>query len=408
MNKYEVENGFNERGESSKEEIRIRESLDALAPELKLLAMQIHNNPELSGHEFRACAWQTELLGKYNFSVETGICGLETAYRASYRGRKIGPKIAFLAEYDALPGLGHGCGHNLIAMVAVGCGLACREFVDIYGGQIDVIGTPAEETSGGKVTMAESGVFREYDAVMMAHPAFSNAEAINTMALDGYRVEFWGRAAHAAIAPYEGINALDAMINFYNLLNALRQQTKPDARIHGIITDGGQAANIIPDYTAAEIFIRANRDADVQELAKKVQKCADGAALGTGCTCKVSSCEMHVKDTRPNCVLNQLAVSCVEKYVGKPLKRMEAGFTFGSSDFGDVSYETPAVQLLFKVGDYPDPWGGLHTPEMVAASASEFGMNSGLDFAKGLALAAVEIIKQPAILGEIEAAFRQP
>ena len=221
-----------------KDQERVSKIIDALAPELKTLALNIHDNPELGLQEFKACAWQKELLAKYGFQIEDDFCNLETAYKAVYKGKKQGPKIAFLAEYDALPGLGHGCGHNLIAMVAVGCGIACREFADEYGAEIDVIGTPAEETAGTKVPMSAMGVFKDYDAVMMAHPAFANAESMNTIAMDAYKIEFFGKPAHAASAPHEGINALDAMINFFNLINAMRQETKPDARIHGVITDG--------------------------------------------------------------------------------------------------------------------------------------------------------------------------
>ena len=228
-----------------KDQERVSKIIDALAPELKTLALNIHDNPELGLQEFKACAWQKELLTKYGFQIEDHFCNLETAYKAVYKGKKQGPKIAFLAEYDALPGLGHGCGHNLIAMVAVGCGIACREFADKYGAEIDVIGTPAEETAGTKVPMSAMGVFKDYDAVMMAHPMFSNTDCFNSIAMDAYQIEFFGKPAHAANTPYEGINALDAMINFFNLINAMRQETKPDARIHGIITDGGKAASVL-------------------------------------------------------------------------------------------------------------------------------------------------------------------
>ena len=217
---------------------RVSKIVDRLAPELRKLALDIHDNPELGLQEYKACAWQKELLGRYGFAIEENFCDIETSYKAVYKGRKPGPKIAFLAEYDALPELGHGCGHNLIAMVSVGCGIACREFADEYGAQIDVIGTPAEETAGTKVPMSAKGVFDGYDAVMMAHPAFANAESINTIAMDAYKIEFFGRPAHAAAAPHEGINALDAVINFFNLMNAFRQQTKPDARLLGVYSEG--------------------------------------------------------------------------------------------------------------------------------------------------------------------------
>lgn len=384
---------------------RVSKIVDRLAPELRKLALDIHDNPELGLQEYKACAWQKELLGRYGFAIEENFCDIETSYKAVYKGRKPGPKIAFLAEYDALPELGHGCGHNLIAMVSVGCGIACREFADEYGAQIDVIGTPAEETAGTKVPMSAKGVFDGYDAVMMAHPAFANAESINTIAMNAYKIEFFGRPAHAAAAPHEGINALDAMINFFNLVNAMRQQTKPDARIHGIITDGGKAANVIPDYTAANFYIRANRVADVKKLAERVRNCAAGAALGTGCTYKMEYNEENFKDTCTNKALNNLAVDNIQPFLSEPIYRLGDIHAPGSSDLGDVSYEAPAIQVIFKIGEYPNPMGGGHTPEMAAAAGSEYGINNGLNFVKGLVMTAIELMTKPEALAAVKEEF---
>lgn len=384
---------------------RVSKIVDRLAPELRKLALDIHDNPELGLQEYKACAWQKELLGRYGFAIEENFCDIETSYKAVYKGRKPGPKIAFLAEYDALPELGHGCGHNLIAMVSVGCGIACREFADEYGAQIDVIGTPAEETAGTKVPMSAKGVFDGYDAVMMAHPAFANAESINTIAMDAYKIEFFGRPAHAAAAPHEGINALDAMINFFNLVNAMRQQTKPDARIHGIITDGGKAANVIPDYTAANFYIRANRVADVKKLAERVRNCAAGAALGTGCTYKMEYNEENFKDTCTNKALNNLAVDNIQPFLSEPIYRLGDIHAPGSSDLGDVSYGAPAIQVIFKIGEYPNPMGGGHTPEMAAAAGSEYGINNGLNFVKGLVMTAIELMTKPEALAAVKEEF---
>lgn len=384
---------------------RVSKIVDRLAPELRKLALDIHDNPELGLQEYKACAWQKELLGRYGFAIEENFCDIETSYKAVYKGRKPGPKIAFLAEYDALPELGHGCGHNLIAMVSVGCGIACREFADEYGAQIDVIGTPVEETAGTKVPISAKGVFDGYDAVMMAHPAFANAESINTIAMDAYKIEFFGRPAHAAAAPHEGINALDAMINFFNLVNAMRQQTKPDARIHGIITDGGKAANVIPDYTAANFYIRANRVADVKKLAERVRNCAAGAALGTGCTYKMEYNEENFKDTCTNKALNNLAVDNIQPFLSEPIYRLGDIHAPGSSDLGDVSYEAPAIQVIFKIGEYPNPMGGGHTPEMAAAAGSEYGINNGLNFVKGLVMTAIKLMTKPEALAAVKEEF---
>ncbi len=384
---------------------RVVKIVDALKPELKELTLKIHDNPELGMQEFKACAWQKELLAKHGFAIEENFCGIATSYKAVYQGKKPGPKIAFLAEYDALPGLGHGCGHNLIAMVAAGCGVACREFADAYGAEIHVIGTPAEETAGSKVMMSRMGVFKGYDAVMMAHPMFFNGDCFNSIAMDAYKIEFFGRPAHAAGAPHEGINALDAMINFFNLINAMRQETKPDARIHGIITDGGKAANIIPDYTSASFYIRSNRVADVKKLAERVRNCAAGAALGTGCTYKMEFEEENFKDTVRNHVLNDLAADHIEAFTDEPLMRLDGIYIPGSSDMGDVSYEAPAIQMQFKIGEYPNPMGGAHTPEMAAAAASDYGIDNGLNFVKGLVLTAIDLMTKPEILAAIKEEF---
>ncbi len=183
---------------------------DQLMPDLEELALKIHANPEIGLEEEKACAWQVDLLKKYGFEVETPYAGFDTAYRAVYKGRKAGPKIAMLAEYDALPEIGHGCGHNLIAMVGVGSGIAMREFADELGGEIYVFGTPAEENLGSEVQMSEQGAFDEMDVAMMSHPAGENADCFNTTAVNSYQISFYGKTAHAAAAPEEGKNALDA------------------------------------------------------------------------------------------------------------------------------------------------------------------------------------------------------
>ena len=281
-----------------KDQERVSKIVDALAPELKTLALNIHDNPELGLQEFKACAWQKELLAKYGFQIEDDFCNLETAYKAVYKGKKQGPKIAFLAEYDALPGLGHGCGHNLIAMVAVGCGIACREFADEYGAEIDVIGTPAEETAGTKVPMSAMGVFKDYDAVMMAHPMFSNTDCFNSIAMDAYQIEFFGKPAHAANTPYEGINALDAMINFFNLINAMRQETKPDARIHGIITDGADKLDRRTGFLCFEPCVDVDADVGFGEVLA-VQTAAGHGVAQVRAELPVGSTRVNIRAAGP-------------------------------------------------------------------------------------------------------------
>ena len=385
---------------------RINETVKKYEPELRKLALDIHDNPELGMKEFKACKWQTDLLEKYGFQVERNLCGFQTAYRASYKSGKTGPKIAMMAEYDALPGLGHGCGHNLIAMMSLGSGLVLKEFAEELGGEIYVIGTPAEETAGTKVEMSRQGVFDEMDVAMMAHPFFRNTDSANYMAIIGRRYEFFGKPSHAASAPDAGINALDAVINFFNLINAMRQQCQDDARIHGVISDGGLAPNVIPDYTAANFYIRANLMSDVVKLENRIENCAKAAAMGTGCTYKISPFEEDFMDCRSNQTLNRLAVSNIEKFSPYPFSIFGKNYIPGSTDVGDVSYSCPAIMLGAKIGDSDNPME-QHTPHVVECAASETALENAVNFIKGFAMAGIELITKPEILKEIKAEFAE-
>jgi len=385
----------------------IEKTVSEITPELKKLALDIHANPELGMEEVKACQWQCELLETYGFEVEKGFCEIPTAYKAVYKGKSEGPKIAMLAEYDALPELGHGCGHNLIAMMSVGSGIAIKEFVDLYGGEIHVIGTPAEETAGAKVTMAEKGAFDEYDVAMMAHPFEDNDSSMNTMAIACRAYEFFGKTAHAAHSPHAGLNALDAIINFFNMVNAFRQQTKDEARIHGIITHGGVAPNIIPDYTKAKFYIRANTQAYVDELEARVADCAKGAALGAGVTVKISPDEIDFKDTNSNMYLNELACQQIEKF-GQVIPRRGKEVLAGSSDMGDVSHACPAIQLGCGMGPMEDGRHyEAHTTEFAQMTCTDQAMNHCLDFVKGFALTAAELLTNPEHLQAIKAEFNE-
>jgi amidohydrolase len=386
---------------------RISKIVDALSPELKKLTKDIHDNPELGNQEFKACGWQIALLTKYGFKIEENFCGLPTAYKATYKSGKPGPKIAMLAEYDALPEIGHGCGHNLIAMISVGSGIALKNLAEDLGGEIYVIGTPAEETIGAKIQMADQGVFDEMDVAMMAHPAYLDVDSVDTMAVEPYRFEFIGRPSHAAGSPEDGLNALDAVINLFNMINALRQQTKPDARIHGIIIDGGKTPNIIPDHGEAAFYIRANRTGYLKELTEKVMDCARGAALGTGTELKISRYEVAFKDLCSNRTLSELCVNQVEK-LGIQVNRFGlGGMTVpGSSDLGDVSYKCPAIELGCKIGD---PANGnvlsSHTVDFAEKAGSEAAINTGLTYVKAFAMTGEELMTNPEHLKAIKEEF---
>ena len=381
---------------------KINVAVEETASELKQMALYIHENPELGLEERKACQVQTQLLEKYGFSVETGLFGFETSYRAVYKGKKPGPKIAMLAEYDALPELGHGCGHNLIAMVGVGSGLAMRQIADQYGGEIYVFGTPAEETWGSKVGMAKAGAFDDMDVVMMAHPMDRETNCMNTMALKSLKFKFFGRTAHAAAAPHEGVNALDAVINFFNMVNALRQQATPDVRIHGIITRGGEAPNVIPDYTESIFYVRANRHQDLDPLFARVENCARGAAMGAGVSYTAEFTQGNNKDTCSNMALAELIATQMEK-LGAVVKRTHGEYTPGSSDMGDVSYRCPAVQSTF---DINSGRGAIaHTREFTQCAGSPEGIQAARRVICGFVMTAAELMSNPTYLKEIKHEF---
>lgn len=375
-----------------------------IAEEIKKMSLFIYDNPELGLQEHKACKAQVEILEKHGFDTEKNFCGLETAYKAVYKGAKSGPKITMLAEYDALPELGHGCGHNIIAMVSIGSCIAMKKYADIFGAEITVIGTPAEETAGAKVEMAKKGAFDTCDVVMMAHPLNENIDTMNTMAINARRFSFYGQTAHASAAPYEGKNALDAMINFFNMVNAMRQQTKEDARIHGIITKGGVAPNIIPDYTEAEFYIRAKKSAYLEELTDKVIDCAKGAAMGTGTRMECVRSEVDFKDTCSNLYLAELQSRSMEA-LGFKMKRMNGQSTPGSSDLGDVSYVCPAIQCAFDITDGKQY--GVHTRDFAVCAGSEHGMQQALLVIEAFVMTGIKLMTDSTHLEKIKEEFSE-
>ncbi len=382
---------------------QIEQIFEQYKNKLKELATYIHENPELGLEEKMACEAQVKLLKEEGFNVEESFDGYETAYKAVFKGEKAGARLCMLAEYDALPEIGHACGHNLIATVGVGSGLVIRDLVKELGGEITIIGTPAEETLGAKVKMANDGVFKDFDVVMMAHPMNSNADSINTMAIEAYYVRFKGRPAHAAAAPEAGVNALDAMINFYNLINAMRQQTKDDARIHGIITKGGTAPNVIPDFTEALFCVRAFKCDYLGELVEKFKKCAEGAAMGTGCELEIVQEGSGFKDTVSNLTLAEIHAQSKELVGQSNVLRMKGQSITGSSDIGNVSYECPAIQSTFDIADGKK--GVPHTAEFADCAISDYGINMAFSEIKAFGETAYRLLTEPQLIKDIRAEF---
>lgn len=380
--------------------------VDGISQDLKKLAKDIHDNPELGNAEYKACKWQIEILEKYGFTIERNFCKIPTAYKAIYKGKKEGPIIGMLAEYDALPDIGHACGHNLICMMSVGAGISMREFADQLGGEIQVIGTPAEETAGAKIAMAREGAFDHLSVAMMAHPAYIDSDSINSSAIKCFQVEFFGKVAHAAASPEDGINALDAMIQLFSSVGLLRQQTKPDARIHGIIQEGGKAPNIIPEYTKALFYTRAAKFAYALELAEKIYKIVEGAALATGCEYKISDAEEDFKDTCSNQYLAKMVAENLENHWGHKVYRLKGTPVPGGSDLGDVSYRCPAIQPTASLSPKGDETKyNIHTREFAEKTGSEQAMNNCLEFVKAFTLTGVQLMSNPEHLIKIRDEF---
>ena len=372
-------------------------------PPLQGLALKIHANPELGLQEFKACEWLTQHLTQRGFNIERGICEMPTAFRATYGKGK--PAIGLLAEYDALPGVGHACGHNLICTIAVGAAVASKLVVDQYGGSIIVIGTPAEENYGGKIVMARKGAFSDLDAAILVHPDVADIAVVPSIACQQMNVEFFGKSAHASANPAAGINALDAMILSFNSINALRQHIQSTARIHGIITDGGQAANIVPAHSAGEFYVRAADDTYLDELLQKVLNCFIGAAAATGARLEYKPNVLRYASMHSNMTLAQLYVSNMHS-VGREVKLSESNvpLNVGSTDMGNVSWVTAAIHPMLAIA----PKGiSPHSAEFATAAASEAGINGLIDAAKTVAMTVVDLLSNAETMQKVREEFKQ-
>ncbi len=375
--------------------------IDARCPQLSEISRKIHNSPEIGFQEVKAAAWLTEYLEENGFSVERGICELPTAFRASCGQGK--PVIAIPAEYDALPDIGHACGHNLIAASSVGAGVAAKIAVDQLGGSIQVIGTPAEEIHGGKVIMAERGAFDELDAAMMIHPGIRDAVIIKSLACQTLDIEFFGQAAHAAARPEAGINALEAMIQSFNAINSLRQHIRDGARIHGVITDGGEAANVVPDHSAGNFIVRAGDDAYLDELKPRVLNCFTGAATASGARLEYKWGEVRYATMRNNLTLAQLFRENMLS-LGRNVKLDAPPQYFGSTDMGNVSQLVPTIHPSVAVAPAEVL---LHSPQFASAAASETAIKGLSDAAKALAMTVVDLLANPELVNRAKEEFNQ-
>ena len=375
---------------------------DEIFKDLKELNEYIYANPELGRKEFKACEAHKNILKKYGFKVTENYIGIETAYLAEYSSEKEGPKIAYLAEYDALPEVGHGCGHNILGTASVGAGILLKDFVNEFGGTVFVYGTPAEETFGAKVDMAEAGCFDNIDAAMLSHPTGKSHERSGTsQAMEALQFTFKGKTAHAAGDPYNGINALDGVIQFFNSVNALRQQTKDSARIHGIISNGGEAANIIPDLAVANFYVREATTKEMVKLSERVKNCAKGAALATGTELKIENYEYTFKHLVTNETLSDIYVKNLKLQGIEDVPMSEPS---GSSDCGDVSHHCPTIHSYFPISKC-ELTG--HSIDFAKASISEEAYKGMKEAVLALTMTGKDILSDKELLKKIKDEFEK-
>ncbi|MGV2884787.1 M20 family metallopeptidase [Paenibacillus taichungensis] len=377
---------------------KIKEAVDLIDPDLRELSLRIHANPELSFQEVQAQQWLTEPLEAAGFQVEKGISGLDTSFRAVWEGQSGGPTIALLAEYDALPRIGHACGHNLIGTSAVGAALALKEACPDLPGRIVVLGTPAEEEGGGKIIMVNDGVFNEMDAVMMCHPQQKTMVLRGALACVDATFTFHGKQAHAASSPEKGISALDALVNAYAGINSLRPYLKDDVRVNGIITKGGDAPNVVPELAEAVYIIRAKTVEELKIVMDKVYRVVRHAAEGVGATVDITEGLIYAERNN-NKTLAGLFQQNLED-MGIEVHDPPQTGGVGSSDIGNVSQITAAIHPYIRLGD-----ATTHTPEFARLAGAEEGMIELNRAAKALALTAFDLYADKAALKQVRDEF---
>ncbi len=368
------------------------------------LSDTIFANPEPGNLELIASNLHAQILEKYGFEVQKPYLGLKTGFRAEYKSNRPGPRICYMAEYDALPGIGHGCGHNTLGATSTAAGIILSKLIGELGGRVIVLGTPAEETDGAKVHYVKKGAFDDIDLAMLSHPTGGSYyyKSGSSLAMDTLMFEFIGRTAHAAAEPEKGINALDAVILTFNNINALRQQTRPDARIHGIITEGGVAPNIIPGHCVCKFYVRAADKRYLKRLIEQVKNCAKAAALATGCELKTGPFEIGYDNMITNETLSEVFVRSLRELGETKIK--EPGEDYGSADAGDVSQICPTIHPYFPITQTNIP---SHTAEFAECTRTPYAHEKMMQTACAMALAGAHIIKEPETYAAIRNEFNR-
>lgn len=382
---------------------RMLEAVDAAADELIGISRDIHARPELAFEEHYASERLTGAMVDHGMSVTLGVYGLETAFEAEF-GSGDGPCVALLAEYDALPGIGHACGHNLIATAALGAAFALKALDGDLPGRVRLLGTPAEEKGGGKELMARAGAFDGVDAALMIHPSGINLVTMPCLCYADVRVVYHGRSAHASAMPHKGINALDGLLLAYQAISNLRQHIRGTERIHGIVTDGGQAPNIVPDRAAGEFYVRAATAAQLEALKPRVQACFEAGAKGAGCEVEITWGDVDYLDLNTNWPLAERFQHHAEG-LGRefyPIEKLGVGGA-GSTDMGNVSQRVPSIHPMLAAAPRNVV---IHHPDFARYAGSELGDAAALDGARSLALTAFDFLADADLRTATLKAFR--
>ena len=365
------------------------------------IALSIHENPEVSNYEYFASKTLADQLTKDGFEVKLDVAGHRTGFDARYKSTKPGPTIVFYAEYDALPGIGHACGHNLFGATSSLAAVGLKSVIDEVGGEIRVYGTPGEEggeNGSAKGSFVREGFFDDVDVALGAHPAYEHGVTGKSLANDPVDVEFFGRSSHAAGAPEKGMNALDAIIQVYNGSNALRQHLTDDVRIHGVITNGGKAANVVPDYASARFYLRAKSRPILNDLYSKFENIVKGAALQTGARYKFGLFQNSVDNLVRTPLFDEVYEKHLNRY-GEYMTKDKIKKGSGSTDVGNISQVIPTIHPNIKISE---EYIAGHSIEFREASKSELGLKSICLGAKVLANTALDIILDPDLLYRIK------
>src|SRR5262245_31950699 len=366
-----------------------RERLARAEADLLALSRRIHGRPELAFEEECAAGWLTDALDAGGFQVERGVCGIPTAFVARAGSGPL--HVAICAEYDALPDIGHACGHNLIAALAVGAGLATASVADDLGLTVSVVGTPAEESGGGKILLLERGAFAGVHAAMMVHPAPFDMAEPPTLAFAEFEAHYHGKASHASAAPELGVNAADALVVAQTSIGLLRQHIRPTDRVHGIVTRGGEAPNVVPAHTTARYYVRARTLHDLHDIKAKVVRCFDAGAVATGCTLRIDDSPPPYAEVQHDGAIAALYRANAEA-LGRQFLEPRGDFSrfAGSTDMGNVSHALPSIHPMIGISSLP---AVNHQPEFTAHCVGPTAEHALLDGALALAWTAVDLAR---------------